>query len=377
MLLDAIKTRPRSVFMSADAMGDVWTYALELAQGLGRLGIDVYLAVLGPAPTASQRYEARRIRRLEVIVPGLPLDWTARSEAALSEVPEALKALALNCGADVVHLNAPAHAGAAPWPLPLIVAAHSCVATWWRSLHREPLPEDLAWRSRRTSAGLAVADAVIAPSRSFARALAETHGANCPVIAVPNGRQRTCAAARQEKHHRLTAGRLWDPAKNVAVIDEAARLSGALIHAAGPTCGPNEEEASFPHLALLGTLGDSALARWYAATAVFISASRYEPFGLAVLEAAQAGAALVLSDIATFRELWDGAALFVAADDARAFAEALGRLDGDQPLRRQFAIRAQARARHWSAEQMLASTLSVYAHVLRECAGHEPPRSAA
>ena len=116
MLLDAIKTRPRRVLMSADAMGGVWTYALELAQGLDRLGIDVHLAVLGPAPTASQRHEARRIRRLEMIVPGLPLDWTARSEAALSEVPEALKALALNGGADVVHLNAPAHAGAAPWP---------------------------------------------------------------------------------------------------------------------------------------------------------------------------------------------------------------------------------------------------------------------
>jgi hypothetical protein len=35
-----------------------------------------------------------------------------------------------------------------------------------------------------------------------------------------------------------------------------------------------------------------------------------EPFGLAVLEAAQAGCPLVLSDLPGFRELWDGAALF-------------------------------------------------------------------
>ena len=61
----------------------------------------------------------------------------------------------------------------------------------------------------------------------------------------------------------------------------------------------------------------------------------YEPFGLAVLEAAQAGCALVLSDIPTFRELWDGAALFVAAATTpRLCAEAVTgaartiRLDG-------------------------------------------------
>ena len=55
-----------------------------------------------------------------------------------------------------------------------------------------------------------------------------------------------------------------------------------------------------------------------ARTAVFVSPALYEPFGLAVLEAAQAGCALVLSDIPTFRELWDGVALFVAPVIARA-----------------------------------------------------------
>jgi glycosyltransferase involved in cell wall biosynthesis len=377
MLLDAIETRPRRILMSADAMGGVWTYSLQLAQGLSRLGIEVHLAVLGPAPSPSQRHEARRIRRLEVIVPGLPLDWTADSETALAEVPAALKSLALGTRADLVHLNAPAHAGIAPWPLPLVVAAHSCVATWWRSLNEVPLPEDLAWRARRTGAGLKVADAIVAPSQSFARALAGAYGAGLPVITVPNGRQRKDGASRQQKSHVLTAGRLWDPAKNVGTIDEAARISGALVHAAGPTCGPNGEQVCFPHLAMLGALSDTELARWHDSAAVFVSASRYEPFGLAVLEAAQAGAALVLSDIETFRELWDGAALFLPAGEPGSFAEALQRLSADGPLRRQLAHRAQARARHWSAERMLAATLSVYARVLKAHAGHEPPRSAA
>ena len=49
----------------------------------------------------------------------------------------------------------------------------------------------------------------------------------------------------------------------------------------------------------------------------------YEPFGLAVLEAAQAGCALVLSDIPTFRELWDGAAMFVPPGRRRRLAAPL------------------------------------------------------
>ena len=52
--------------------------------------------------------------------------------------------------------------------------------------------------------------------------------------------------------------------------------------------------------------------------AIYALPARYEPFRLEVLEAAAPGCALVLGDIASLRELWDGAALFVAPDDDRA-----------------------------------------------------------
>ncbi len=377
MLSDVIRLRPRRVLMSGDAMGGVWTHALELARGLNRRGVDVHLAVLGPAPATSQRQEAQRIRGLDMTVTGLPLDWTARSAAAFAEVPEVLKTLAVQSGADVVHLNAPAHAGAAPWPLALTVAAHSCVASWWHAVHRGPLPADLAWRADCTAAGLAAADAVIAPSCSFARTLRATYEMNLSVIPVPNGCRGAQFVQRREKRCILTAGRLWDLAKDAAAIDQAARTCECVIQAAGPTCGPNGEHVDLPHLALLGTLGNEELARWYAATAIFISASRYEPFGLSVLEAAQAGAALVLSDIETFRELWDGAAHFFPVGDAAALADALGRLRSDEQLRRQFASRAKARARHWSADRMVSATLGAYGHALETFAQRHPPRNAA
>src|SRR5205085_1796692 len=74
------------------------------------------------------------------------------------------------------------------------------------------------------------------------------------------------------------------------------------------------------HLSLLGQLPPARLTGLLAARPVFASAALYEPFGLSVLEAAQAGCALVLSDIATHRELWGDAALYVPARDAGGFA---------------------------------------------------------
>ena len=49
----------RRVLMTADAVGGVWTYALELAAGLDRAGVAVVFAVMGPPP---DRGPARRRR---------------------------------------------------------------------------------------------------------------------------------------------------------------------------------------------------------------------------------------------------------------------------------------------------------------------------
>ena len=45
---------PRCVLMTADAVGGVWTYALDLARGLSAQGVQVSLALLGPEPGAGK-----------------------------------------------------------------------------------------------------------------------------------------------------------------------------------------------------------------------------------------------------------------------------------------------------------------------------------
>ena len=88
-------------------------------------------------------------------------------------------------------------------------------------------------------------------------------------------------------------------------------------------------------------------------------------FEFLVLEAAQAGAALVLSDIPTFRELWDGAALFLEPDDAEGWAASLARLAAASGRAAELGERARARSARYSLEAMVERTLAVHRSVLR------------
>src|SRR4051812_47820757 len=78
------------VFMTADAVGGVWQYALDLVEALRGHAVAVELAVLGPAPSRDQRDVAEQAG-VRLIVTGLPLDWTAISR---NEVLEAGRAIA-------------------------------------------------------------------------------------------------------------------------------------------------------------------------------------------------------------------------------------------------------------------------------------------
>jgi glycosyltransferase involved in cell wall biosynthesis len=115
---------------------------------------------------------------------------------------------------------------------------------------------------------------------------------------------------------------------------------------------------------MLGELSRAELLALMRRAAIFAAPARYEPFGLAVLEAAAAGCALVLSDIASFRELWDGAALFVDPGDPTALLGALDRLCRDAALRQQLQRRAARRARRYSISAMANGYRRAYEDVL-------------
>ena len=80
-----------------------------------------------------------------------------------------------------------------------------------------------------------------------------------------------------------------------------------------------------------------------------------------MLEAAQAGCPLVLSDIASFRELWDGAAVFFPPGDDYNLAARLTELLADRRGREALGSAARTRAGRYSADAMTQATLQLYA----------------
>lgn len=348
----------RRLLLTTDAVGGVWTYALDLARELAaQADMVVLLAVLGPAPDAEQLDAAAAIPGLQLIETGLPLDWTADSAGQVRAAAEALAGLARATGAELVQLHAPALA-CADFAVPVVSVVHSCVATWWAATRTGPLPDDLAWRRDLTAEGLRRADRLVAPTRAFAATVRETYGLARAPLAIHNGRSPladTAAPAAAEPFV-LTTGRLWDEGKNLAAFDAAAALSSLPFRAAGATRGPNGATIRLAHAEALGHVEQEQLAALLGQRPIFVSAARYEPFGLSVFEAAQAGCPLILSDILTFRELWNGAAIF--ADTAEEIARAVERLAGGDADA--LGALARRRAEDYSASATARAMLALY-----------------
>ena len=351
----------RRLLLTTDAVGGVWTYSLDLARQLAaEADMVVLLAVLGPAPNAEQFDAAAAIPGLQLIETELPLDWTAGNSEDVRAAAETLARLAQATDVDLVQLHAPGLA-AADYPVPVVSVVHSCVATWWAAVKSGPLPGDLAWRRDLNVEGLRRSDLLIAPSHAFAAAVQQAYGLKHPPHAVHNGREPLATAGIGEPGRSvLTTGRLWDEGKNVAAFDAAAALSDLPFRAAGSTLGPNGASIELRHAEPLGHVDEPTLAALLAERPIFVSPARYEPFGLSVLEAAQAGCPLVLSGIPTFRELWDGAALF--ADTPEEIAGAVSRLTDGEAVT--FGELARNRAERFTPEAAARGMLSQYDRLL-------------
>lgn len=362
-MLPGVTPAATNILMTTDAVGGVWHYALDLARGLAPAGAKVTLAVLGPMPDAVRLREAQAVAGLELIDTGLPLDWLAEGPDAVRRAGRALARLAATRGADLVHLNSPALAADARFDVPVLAVQHSCVATWWAAVRGGPLPADFRWRAALTGRGLRRADAVAAPSAAFAEASRVVHRLDRAPAVVWNGRAVVTPPEVPTGGWRpmvFTCGRLWDEGKNLAALDRAAARLAAPVVAAGPVGGPNGTALDGRHLTLAGNLPPAEVRAVLAGRPVYASTARYEPFGLAVLEAAQAGCALVLADIPTFRELWNDAAVFVPPDDDAEIAAALSRLLADREERFALGMAACRRARRYTVDAMAAGTLALY-----------------
>jgi glycogen synthase len=366
------------VLITADAVGGVWSHVHALGEALHRPrssaasrrsadapAIECTVAVLGPVPPpALDGTWHERVHHFPCRLEWMPAPWDdVRASGAW------LRRLARDVRADLVHLNGYAHAALA-WEVPVLVGAHSCVCSWWRGVHGVRAPQE--WDAYRTHVrrGLHAATAVVAPTAAMLDMLQAEHGTVRRGLVIHNG---TPSARRRTAKESLvlSVGRFWDEAKNLHVLDEAARGLSWEVAVVGPTTGPSGAAAPPQHATALGSLPLPMVRHWMQRARIYAHPARYEPFGLAVLEAAQAGCALVLADLPSLREVWGTAAVYVEPTDPAAWHATLQALI-DAPARVE-ALAASARrvARRHSSQEMAEAYTRLY-RALAEQSLHPP-----
>jgi len=230
-------------------------------------------------------------------------------------------------------------------------------------------------------------DARVAVSAAAMRTVAEHFGGDYTVIpnGVDIGRFSTAAPTSSPDDgvfNILFVGRL-EPRKGVKFLFRAmprilrevpeARLT---VVGSGPLSGyyrSHLPDGVEDRVVFAGRVSGEALASHYAAADVFCSpAMGGESFGIVLIEAMAAGAAVVASDIAGYRDVVsDGATgLLVRRGDPDSIAAGIVRLARDEELRRRLVESARSEVRQYAWDRVTRRILDVYESVVDGEAAH-------
>ena len=103
------------------------------------------------------------------------------------------------CDVDLLHLNLPSQAASIPAGMPVVVASHSCIGTWWDAVRGDQVPADWQWQVTLTGRGLRRADVVIVPTQRHGMRIAPGLWA-----AAAGTRDRQCHDGRTRRQCRRT-----------------------------------------------------------------------------------------------------------------------------------------------------------------------------
>ncbi len=170
----------------------------------------------------------------------------------------------------------------------------------------------------------------------------------------------------------LAVGTL-EPRKNLPVALQAQARLPAAISARAPLLivgMPGWQQQTFSAeldrairsglVRFLGYQSDTDLAQLMAGATALVFPSRYEGFGLPVLEAMASGTPVILGRNSALPEVADNAGLYTDTTDASACAEAMQQLWEDSSLWHRLQQQGLAQAQHFSWTQCAAATLDAY-----------------
>jgi glycosyltransferase involved in cell wall biosynthesis len=186
-------------------------------------------------------------------------------------------------------------------------------------------------------------------------------------VVIYNGRNPGLFNAHATKEDLVVSvGRLWDPAKQVSLLSQRdhkvpIRIAGADKHPDEVLRGARPAFPARRYVQFCGAQSEAQLAQLYSRASMYAATSRYEPFGLAPLEAAFSRCAIVANDIPTFHEIWGDSACYFRYNDPAHLAYTIQKLQSDREIRLTFANLAYNRARQrYTAERMVDDYLALY-----------------
>jgi glycogen synthase len=361
------------ILMTADTIGGVWTYTRELVTGLLRRGHQVTLISFGRYPSPDQMTWMEGLDDLRYYPTAYRLEWMQDSAEDVAECATFIQQKVHELHPDLLHLNQYAF-GALPTSIPKIVVAHSDVVSWWVNVHRcEPSNDPwVRWYRELVTRGLSSADVVVVPSNWMLDTLKTYYTGPAKSQVIYNARDSALFEPHTSKTNCvLTVGRLWDQAKQVSLLLTSKHcvpiyIAGSKDHpehlAAGGYVPPRTSTVK-----LLGEQPEERLRKLYAQSAIYCATSCYEPFGLAPLEAALSGCAIIANDIPSFRELWGDTVCYFRRNDAGSLAARIEAMSRDNCLRRHYAGRALRRAQTmFPLDRMLDSYENVYKRLVTQ-----------
>ncbi|UWZ86946.1 glycosyltransferase family 4 protein [Occallatibacter riparius] len=352
--------------ITTDTVGGVWRFTHELAAGLLEAGDSVALVSFGQAASPGQSAECAELASrwglaFRYVDSDVPLEWMQHNDRCFEAGDQLIGAVAQEFDPDVLHSNQFCY-GALEIGVPKIVTAHSDVLSWARACRGETLQRS-PWLERYCALvqqGLDKADAVTTPTQWMLRALKQGFRVSCESRAIPNGRKIANAVpGNGRRMQAVTAGRLWDEAKGVTFLEKVTSPMQLVI--AGATDCDGSTAPELKNATLVGPQSERELLRLFRESAVYVCTSRYEPFGLAPLEAALCGCAVVARRIESLEEVWgDAASYFRNAED---LSDMLAWLWEDCGRLRMAQQRAAERASRYTRAAMVASYRALYSSV--------------
>jgi glycosyltransferase involved in cell wall biosynthesis len=360
------------VLLTTDVVGGVWQFTKELATGLLEKDCSVALVSFGGTPSVSQRDWCALINstygvRFRFDWLPVPLEWMEDNDLAYPEAAARLMRIAKEFHPELLHSNQFCF-GAVPIDCPKVITAHSDVLSWAEACRNEALEDSLWLRQylRLVTNGLQAATLLVAPTRWMLDAFARHHRSRVRGVVIHNGRSIPRIRSVDRQMRALTAGRLWDEAKDVRMLEQVSSPMPLLV--AGDTRLGSTQRSLPQDVTWLGPLSEIELLRYMEDSAVYICTSRYEPFGLAPLEAALCGCALLVRDIPSLREVWGEDALYFT--DKTSLSDLLQTLFADPDMLAAAGKRSERRARRYTPARMVDEYYKHYCAALSEDQQH-------